>query len=337
MQQQAKHLPYLDGWRGMAIVFLLIGHFMPVPGIDLGMVGVDLFFALSGLLMTRILFVQKADLRTFYRRRIARILPSVAVFVLVVTAWHLLVNTRVYWSQVFAAVTFTNNYFIGAPGERTLPLGHIWSLSVEEHSYILLSLLAIISRKYLLRGTSLIGIASGAMALIAMAYWVAALRVDLPRLWMHSEIAAFGIFSSGLVCLFSRHLERIALPTFTVPVLVALGICAHWWSVPYPIRTIVGCGCFALAVNLLDRSSGIFMSSLEWAPLRKLGIWSFSVYIWQQLFYALPHPTLIDQLIGITASLSIGVAAYYVVEFPARSWINGEAGRRKSVPAVGAA
>ena len=70
-----RHIPYLDGWRGLAVAFLLLGHFFPVDGINFGTVGVHLFFVLSGLLMTRILFVQKVPLALFYQRRIARIFP----------------------------------------------------------------------------------------------------------------------------------------------------------------------------------------------------------------------------------------------------------------------
>ena len=56
------HIGYLDGWRGMAILLVLIGHFYPIKAMNLGTLGVDLFFVLSGRLMADILFVQKAKL-----------------------------------------------------------------------------------------------------------------------------------------------------------------------------------------------------------------------------------------------------------------------------------
>src|SRR5438552_18950079 len=73
---ERTHIPYLDGWRGLAIVLLLIGHFFPVPGINFGAVGVNLFFVLSGYLMGGLLFVDHTPIPKFYRRRIARILPA---------------------------------------------------------------------------------------------------------------------------------------------------------------------------------------------------------------------------------------------------------------------
>jgi hypothetical protein len=55
-QSSVKYIPYLDGWRRLAICFLLLGHFFPVPGINFGTAGVNLFFVLSGFLTARILF-----------------------------------------------------------------------------------------------------------------------------------------------------------------------------------------------------------------------------------------------------------------------------------------
>src|SRR5215468_5050609 len=80
------HVPYLDGWRGAAIGSLLVGHFTPLPGIDFGRVGVELFFVLSGRLMADILFVRNFALPAFFRRRISRIWPALVLYVLGIAA-----------------------------------------------------------------------------------------------------------------------------------------------------------------------------------------------------------------------------------------------------------
>lgn len=134
-----KYLPYLDGWRGLAIAFLLVGHFFPVPGLGLGTIGVNLFYVLSGLLMARLLFVDRVPIPVFYRRRISRIMPGFLVFVALVTLAYLVLGKPVAWSEVATALTFTKNYFLASAEETAMPFGHIWSLSVEEHSYILLT------------------------------------------------------------------------------------------------------------------------------------------------------------------------------------------------------
>jgi peptidoglycan/LPS O-acetylase OafA/YrhL len=71
-----QHLDYLDGWRGLAITLLLMGHFHPIPEINFSAAGVNLFFVLSGLLMSKLLFVKAVPIPTFYQRRISRILPA---------------------------------------------------------------------------------------------------------------------------------------------------------------------------------------------------------------------------------------------------------------------
>ena len=59
---RTEQLSYLDGWRGLAILLLLVGHFLPVPGVNLGAIGVRLFFALSGFLMVRLLITQRVPI-----------------------------------------------------------------------------------------------------------------------------------------------------------------------------------------------------------------------------------------------------------------------------------
>ena len=143
----STHLSYLDGWRGLAIFSLLVGHFFPVPGINLGSFGVSLFFVLSGVLMARLLFIQQVPLPQFYKRRIARIFPAVLAFLAIVVGIRLALEQRVSWSEVGAAGIFINNYVVGVLGKEAMPFGHFWSLSVEEHSYIVLSLIAVTARR----------------------------------------------------------------------------------------------------------------------------------------------------------------------------------------------
>jgi peptidoglycan/LPS O-acetylase OafA/YrhL len=325
------HIPYLDGWRGLAIVFLLIGHFFPVPGINFGAVGVALFFVLSGFLMSRILFLDRVPLSLFYRRRIARILPSVFVFVLVVALSYLLLGRQVSSFELLAAATFTNNYFVAA-GAWTMPLGHIWSLSVEEHAYILLSLLALSCRARKTGGVAELGLVSAMAATIAVTYWIVYGNRHVPGLWLHTEVAAFGIVASGFVLLcFQKH--RPALPAFAAPLLVMLGIAAYWWRFPPPVNLVAGCGAFALALNLMDRSPGLFRSILELRALRQMGVWSFSLYLWQQPFYMLMDQAGLTAAQALACALAVGVAAFYLIEHPARAWLNRVLGANRVVHA----
>jgi peptidoglycan/LPS O-acetylase OafA/YrhL len=314
------HIPYLDGWRGLAIFCLLLGHFFPVDGINFGAVGVALFFVLSGFLMSKILFIDQVPLSIFYQRRIARILPSVAVLLIVVALAYYLTGREISRYELISAATFTNNYFVTS-GRWTMPIGHIWSLSVEEHAYILLSLLALSCRTRKTSGVAELGATALLAAAIAVIYWLVFGTNHPPSLWLHTEVAAFGIVVSGFLLLALRQ-RRASLPPLAVPALLVLGICAYWWRVIPPATLLVGCGAFALALNLLDRSPGLFRTLLEFRLLRQLGVWSYSLYLWQQPFYMLVEREGLPAPLGLACALAVGVAAFYLIENPSRTWLN---------------
>lgn len=318
-----ENVPYLDGWRGLAIASLLAGHFFPIPGINLGAFGVNLFFVLSGLLMTRILFVKKVDFPTFYRRRISRIAPSMIVFALSMVAWFAITGKAIDWAQVLAALTFTSNYVqVSTPDYYGIPLGHIWSLSVEEHSYVALSLIALLSRRRLVDAGYAVGISALAMIACAFIYWDMFSNARLATsLRMHSEVAALGIFASGFLAILWRTAKPSA-HVLMVPSFIMLSIVASWWSVPAAIKVVVGCSALALAINLLDQSPRWIHAILEVAPLRKLGTWSFSLYLWQQPFYLMAYRGDMHPVPAMALGLGFGVAAYYLIENPARLYLN---------------
>lgn len=130
-----KHQQYLDGWRGMAISGVLLSHFAGLQVVNSGRLGVDLFFVLSGLLMSRILFEDKISLATFYRRRISRIVPVFALFLLVLFSAFAAAGIAVSFKEALASATFTRTFFGEVQiWDSEFPIGHLWSLNVEEHS-----------------------------------------------------------------------------------------------------------------------------------------------------------------------------------------------------------
>lgn len=327
----STHLNYLDGWRGLAIFFLLMGHFFPLPGINLGAVGVNLFFVLSGILMARLLFIQQVPLPLFYKRRIARIFPAAIAFIAIIVAVRLVFGKPVDFLEVAAAAAFVNNYFVGELGAKAMPFGHFWSLCVEEHSYIVLSALAVAARRKLANPKVLAAVATAAIAGFTVYYSVRYDAVARAGLVMHSEVAAFGIFSSAALLLFFQGRTLPRLPALAYPALVAFGIALHWWSVPLPLKAIAGVGALALAVNLLAAAPAPVHAALSILPLRRLGLWSFSIYVWQQPFYLLSKYHGLHPVLGLAAAVLCGVASFYLIENPARAWLN----RRWSAKAAG--
>ena len=144
----------IDGLRALAILPVLLFHF-GVPGLPGGFVGVDIFFVISGFVITRGLW---ADLDTgrfslggFYERRVRRLLPALGVTFASTTlaAWLILLPPAlIHYSQSLAASAVSaSNLFLWvgsgyfAPDARQVPLMHLWSLAVEEQFYLLFPLL----------------------------------------------------------------------------------------------------------------------------------------------------------------------------------------------------
>lgn len=319
---QGKHLDYLDGWRGLAITLLLIGHFFPVQGINLGSVGVNFFFVLSGWLMTRLLFVQNTPIPLFYKRRISRIFSAHFFFVGSVVFLFLVSGRSIDWPESWAAALFVNNYFSGELGKTVMPFGHIWTLSVEEHSYILLSIIAIASRRRWVNPSVTIAFFSALFAIVGIWYWTQYSGRELWGKLIHSEVSAFGIFVSAFFMLYFRKRGIPSLPFLVYPALFFIGLAMHWWSVPSPLKTIIGVGAFALLINLLAEAPKFIQSALSFSPLRQLGVWSFSIYLWQQLFYISVDRDYLSKGVALPLAIITGIASFYLLEKPARTYLN---------------
>jgi peptidoglycan/LPS O-acetylase OafA/YrhL len=132
-----SYVPALDGVRGMAIVAVLLFHNFRVPG---GWMGVDLFFALSGFLIARILTTtrERPDyFRRFYWRRAWRIFPPYYLLLLVLSVLSDEVRARAWWYA-----TYLSDFVFVNPSLDTAWLHHVWSLAVEEQFYLVVPVLA---------------------------------------------------------------------------------------------------------------------------------------------------------------------------------------------------
>ncbi len=320
---RAPHLDHLDGWRGLAILLLLVGHFAPLPGINFGAVGVQLFFVLSGFLMGGLLFVRQTPLPDFFVRRLSRIVPAHAVFLMVVVLFWMWWGRPVGWRDTLAAMLFLNNYWVDLDGRQAMPFGHVWSLSVEEHSYAVLAALALLSRRLGLPAGRAVALLSVVCAVTAMVYWQHhAGSARLHFLWLHTEVAAYSILVSVLLLLITQLYPVPAVPGWLVLLLMVSALALQWWSVPKPVGLIVGSGLFACSLHLLAAGPEGIRRLLSVRALRQLGVWSFSLYLWQQPFYLAMHKGQLTLWQALPAALLCGIASYYLVERPARAWIN---------------
>jgi len=200
----------LDGWRALAIVAVLIFHLRPdiLPG---GFIGVDVFFVISGFLITTLLVRElnkngKIDLPRFWVRRARRLLPALFTVVTISTVaaffagGDLLVGIG---RHILGALTFSNNWVeisVGADYfEAATPnlFMNFWSLAVEEQFYLLWPLLAILIMAFLPRGRSRVRLLAGAALLsaIAMAAWYTPEATT--RVYYGTDTHAFGLLAGA--------------------------------------------------------------------------------------------------------------------------------------------
>jgi peptidoglycan/LPS O-acetylase OafA/YrhL len=212
-KKSAFYFPELDGLRFFAFFLVFIHHaelFYTIPQLrflhDFGWVGVDLFFALSAFLFTKLLLVERQvsgaiSFSKFYLRRLFRIWPVyylyVAVSLLLFSVLHHNSLTGETGLRLFGLLTFTDNIFSAIFGYNPIPLvGHLWTIGYEEQFYIFIPLLiamlarwSVRSRLLLLAAVSLLFFAARSVMIVN--------HVPHPAIWVlpvtHFESIAFGM------------------------------------------------------------------------------------------------------------------------------------------------
>jgi peptidoglycan/LPS O-acetylase OafA/YrhL len=295
--------------------------------------GVDLFFVLSGRLMADILFVKQMPLPKFVARRFARVYPTLLVFV-VITGLAFQGTAGEYGLKIAAfALSFTLNYaFVyGLPFSL---LDHIWSLSVEEHSYILLGLIAFATRSRSASITAGIILAAGLIAMIN-----GMVRLDMSTgnaslvMW-RTDVAMAGIFiSAGLFIFLKPKLHRDSwtwiAPCALASVILAMVFCVDD-GVFFGIKIIL----LAMAVIGVEYSAPWFRRNFEGSVLRFFGQCSFSIYLWQEPFFKLSGLGGVPPVFLLILGIACGVASYYLIERPLRATLNAMFSRQAIVQAA---
>lgn len=316
----------LDGWRGVAILLVLWGHFFPVWGINLGTFGVEFFFVLSGRLMGRILFVNKFPLPKFFFRRATRILPALTVFVTLYWIVSAFLGPPYSLSPVWlvAAVTFTFNYLVLFT-HSTGWFDHIWSLCVEEHAYFLLGGLVILFSRSLRTAIWV----TGGLALAMMANGVESslvLHQSYETVYHRSDVHIASIFISVAIFLALRTqlneawLRRLVLPLFLFSLVGGVAFSLN--MMPYAVNYTAGTICLAVAVALVDIAAGPVTRLIANPVFTRFGLWSYSIYLWQQPFYKLHEKYPGYTVLLCLAGIACGIASYYLIERPMRRGLN---------------
>ncbi len=306
----SRHLPTLDGWRAVAITLVLVCHARPsvgeafgLPGTLLsksffgrmGILGVQIFFGLSGFLITSRLIDEEGrfgriSLRGFYVRRAFRILPAAYAFLAVVGALALAGAISVPFDRWLAALLCYANY---ATGPGSWYVGHFWSLSIEEHFYLLWPaafLLLVTTRRRAL--------VAAVMGLVVVAWRVLDFRYAIAgsmgeTFWGRTDTQADGLLWGCVVALLHADPEwrpRLARAVGSPAAQAALLAAVFLLSALSPMRwkpLTQGLESLAIPFLLLATviaSRGILGRLLESAAFRWVGRRSYGIYLWQELF-----------------------------------------------------
>lgn len=305
MKGTLTHRPELDGLRALSVL-AVVGLHSQVDGLRGGAVGVDVFFVLSGYLITRVLLENQPTMASFYVRRARRLVPALALML----SAYLLVMPVIrpglpHLRDVALAFFYLSDYsyaFWKAPHY----LAHTWSLSVEEHFYLLWPLI-------LLRWQPSV------RALVA-AYVAATLWRYVQTEW-HPAYFRFDTRMSGLIlgCILAR-VPRVNLPAW--PGLVILALIVVAFSYPPDMRLLKEARTFAelaAALLILGRPPSWLSSS----PLVWIGKLSYGVYLWHYPITLLLRENQFapERNLAITLSASIALAffSYVTVEAYFRS------------------
>jgi peptidoglycan/LPS O-acetylase OafA/YrhL len=285
MATRTRHLNHLDGWRGVAILGVLFDHYIGQFVINTGRLGVELFFVLSGRLMAEILFVQNSPIGEFFRRRVSRVWPALLLFILAVTvAFSGPGRLHVPALNSLAALTFTANY-VGAAGHRCFVLDHIWSLCIEEHTYVFLAVIAVLVRRGWVDAIGACLFAAAA-CIVSGAFQTYALHGDYYAVYWRTDARASSILL-GCACYLSLRKYPDFSSRFNQHSALIFGILGLAFSslhVPDLLKYSLGSACLALAVCLIDRADRRVLAILGHPALVQIGLLSFSLYLWQQPF-----------------------------------------------------
>jgi peptidoglycan/LPS O-acetylase OafA/YrhL len=318
------HVPVLDAVRGIAILLVLAVHASgALPG---GVLGVDLFFVLSGFLITSLLLTEWKDrdaisLRAFYRRRALRLLPALIAMLGIVGV--VLAFTSDAFGHDLVWLLFCLGYVANlaavAEWEGTpLSLQHMWSLSQEEQFYLVWPLALVLALRMRARPQTLL-LVLGTIAVLVGA-WRAYLAVAFasPGYLLYApETRSIGLilgcvagvaFSYGLIRRVPLWIPTaLLLPAAACVALLTLE--SRWDAV-----VLVPVFCVAATVVLLAcvlHPTWWFVRLVDRAWLRGLGKISYALYLWHwPLFFAF------GWVVGLPLAIAVACLSYWVVELP---------------------
>ena len=341
------HSPALDGLRGLAVLLVLVYHFVGHDFLYGGTNGVDIFFCLSGFLITALILDERRvhgrlSIRRFYARRACRLLPALFLLLAVWTGVMALFHDQSWMGatpsgdgtgrtvdpfgalrDIGVALVYMANWNVISGGMEA-PLSHLWSLAVEEQFYLLwptmlLGLLLLGRRTRLV----VLGLLLAVSALLPWLYWDGGQGQD--RIYFGTDTRAVGLLAGAFAALVwhERHaLGRITRLAGTRAALaLGLVLVVAWNKGSTPEKFVLMPAILALAVSQLvpylaenrgPLARGFRMRWLVWMGKR-----SYALYLWQYVWATWTHPFgWLGIVAGVVATLVTTELSWRLVEAP---------------------
>lgn len=332
----------IDGLRAIAVMAVVLFH-AGYSSFSGGFVGVDVFFVISGYLITNILVDdlknERFSLLGFYERRARRILPAlflvVAVSLVFAHAWMLPSRFVEFCESAIATVLFVANFYFWQTADyfdamaEYKPLLHTWSLAVEEQFYLFFPIFLFIVWRYARRFLwPLLGV--GAVVSLGLAEWVAGTSPTANFFLAPTRAWEFLVGSFCAYLLRRGHVPNHGGLAALGLALLVIAIVAYDSETPFPsLYALVPVGGTALIV--LFGGSGTWVGALLASrALVGIGLISYSVYLWHQPVFAFARIRALDEPDGVTKLALIGVVL--ALSYLSWRWVEEPFRRRRIGP-----
>jgi peptidoglycan/LPS O-acetylase OafA/YrhL len=311
--QRLGHIPALDGLRGIAILLVIAFHYTGQPfG---GGYGVDLFFVLSGFLITTLLLEERVargriSLGGFYARRARRLFPALAALLCAYLIYNAILGRNALTTVADYGLYFGNIYFVVSHKADNTGLGHLWSLAQEEQFYLLWPCLLLIAARV---RRPVYWITALVLALVAYRFALILHGAGVNRLYRAPDTHSEGLLlGAGLAYLRQQGFVagewagKLGL-ALTIPPVVAGD-----WRIGLPVFELGAVLLVAAALSNTDLARGLSVRPLLW-----LGTLSYSLYLWHYPVLWAFHAN--HRLVALAVSFLLAWLSYRYVERPFRT------------------
>ena len=322
--------PALDGLRGVAILLVILSH-AHVPLFEGAFFGVDLFFVLSGYLITSLLLMEmqsagRLDYWRFYRRRFFRLMPALALFLgtYCLVAPFLWPDLTDIYSDALVSILYLADYgiaFFDSPDT----LLHMWSLSVEEHFYLIWPPLLVLVLRFTPTGKAWRAIALlWLLSSLWRIFWVLEGQ-QFYEIFFRFDTRVSGLFAGALLAAllvekpqFYETMKAQRSYAMWLPLAVPLLMALEWDNHDAMIWGIPVVECAAVVVLLaVHQHSGLVYEMLTAPVLMKLGQWSYGIYLWHYpvvRYLRADYSWPVVVVAGLAISTLLAALSFYTIE-----------------------